>query len=138
MIRECSDLNIINELLLLFNQPKVDSITSNYKVFEQDNKILGFINYKILYDEAELYFIFVFDEYRKTGIGSKLLNHMINDLIDNKCNKVFLEVRKSNTIAFTFYTKNDFKTINLRKDYYKSLENNDFEDAIIMERRIGD
>ena len=69
-------------------------------------------------------------KYRKKGIGTILLNHIINIFRSKKYNKIFLEVKESNTIAQEFYSSFGFKRTGERKNYYKD------ENAILMEKGI--
>lgn len=104
-----------------------DNIYTRWYVYELNDKIVGFINYDVIYDKAEIEYIYVIDEYRKKGVATILLNKMIED-IENECNSLTLEVNQNNDKAINFYLKNNFKSISIRKNYYGS------EDAILMQR----
>ena len=125
-----------------YNKDDIDNIEklgnelhSNYKfnldtfskclVFE-DEKIIGFITYSIIYDRAEIIDIIVSKEERNKGLGKRLLLEAINDCKTNNCKNITLEVRKSNKIAIDFYKKNGFNIISMRKKYYKE------EDGYLM------
>ncbi|WP_381415272.1 hypothetical protein NPX79_01000 [Spiroplasma endosymbiont of Anurida maritima] len=62
------------------------------------------------------------------GTGSKILSLFTTDYIIKDQN-IFLEVNEQNTKAIMFYKKNNFKEINIRKNYY----NNKY-DAIILKK----
>lgn len=104
-----------------------DNIYTRWYVYELNNEIVGFVNYDVIYDKAEIEYIYVIDEYRKKGIATILLNEMIED-IKKECNSITLEVNQNNDRAISFYLKNNFKSISIRKNYYGS------EDAILMQR----
>jgi ribosomal-protein-alanine N-acetyltransferase len=70
----------------------------------------------------------VHPDYRGTGIGKRLMQHVLNDE-----DVFFLEVRISNEGAKKVYEKYGFKVIDLRKGYYA-----DGEDAYVMRRIPGE
>ena len=77
MIRDYieSDIDTLNSLYEnIFHVKKNYNELSNYiKVYVINNKIIGFIDYSILFERAELNYIYVFDEYKKQGYASKLM-----------------------------------------------------------------
>ena len=94
-------------------------------VYKENNIIKGFVHIQNGLDIIDLLNIIVKPEYRNQGIGSVLLNYIIDNKQDKK---IMLEVRSKNINAIKLYQKYDFKIINIRKNYYKD------DDAIIMER----
>ena len=99
------------------------------KVCEVDGKIVGYIG--AIYDfwDGEILNIAVKNEYRKQGIGEKLMQEIIDFLCLEKKENVFLEVRKSNFPAQKLYEKLGFIKIGERKKYYENTE-----DAIVMSK----
>ena len=96
------------------------------EVYEEDRNILGFIQYKLLYETLEIINIAVKEEYQNRKIGTKLLDH-ISELGENH---ILLEVNENNKKAIEFYKKNDFKIIRIIKNYYRD------GDGYSMERII--
>lgn len=94
----------------------VDSISEDeiINVFEDCGKVLGFIQYKLLYETLEIINIAVKKEFQKKKIGTSLLNSVL-DLGENH---VLLEVNENNKGAIEFYKKNGFKIIRVIKNYY--------------------
>lgn len=136
MIRECAieDINSINQLGVLINDnfnnvyDIQDILNKEYAylyVFEEDNKIMGFIHVEKHFEVLEIINIVVNPDYRKKGIASKLIQHSI-DTMDHE--RILLEVNSNNVSAINLYHKFNFKDINIRKKYYKD------GDAIVMER----
>ena len=101
-------------------------------VYEKDGKILGYIDWWIMYDQAQIANIAVSNEARRKGIGQKLMDACIHDSIGQGCEFLSLEVRVSNTPAYTLYEKNGFIRAALRKQYYENGE-----DAYLMVKPIG-
>lgn len=96
-------------------------------VYKEDNKIIGYISY--LFDGAvvEIYNLAVLDKYQGQGIGTKILDYVVN-IFKNDDVSYILEVRVSNYKAINLYKKFNFKEIRVRKNYYVS------EDALVLAR----
>ena len=105
-----------------------DNVYTNWLVYENNNKILGFLNYDSIYDKAEIEYIYVNPLYRNNNIATNLLNEMIRLLNECNINSITLEVRSDNLCAIKFYEKNKFKNAAIRKNYYGAV------DAILMIR----
>ena len=95
-----------------------------------NNETLGTINYSIIYERMEVDNIFVKEDYRGKGIGTKLMSYLVSEAIHNKVVNITLEVRVSNTIAINLYKKFGFREVAIRKYYYGD------EDAILMEKQV--
>ena len=133
MIRklEINDLEEVNILLSNFKYKLTE--TDLNKVFfnslvSVDDKINGIIVYNLLYDRIEIEYIIIVEEYRKKGIGTKLLSEIEKENINN----ITLEVRESNIPAINFYKKNGYKIEAIRKNYYGN------EDGYLMMKEIGE
>ncbi len=100
-------------------------------IAKENKQIVGYIVAWHIIDEMHLANIAVATSYRHKGIGCQLLSRVINIAQKNKCKKIFLEVRISNTIAQKFYEKFGFCPIYQRKKYYP-----DGEEAIVYVKSI--
>lgn len=106
-------------------------LNSNFdKVLTIDKS--AYINYRIMYEEAELMRIAVLKNSRNKSYASTLMFNMIEDLKVENIKRCLLEVRASNKAAISLYEKYDFKIIGKRKEYYT----NPIEDAFIMQLEI--
>jgi len=85
-------------------------------------------------DEGHITNIAVHPEFRRSGIGSALMEALIAEADRRGLAALTLEVRKSNHSARSMYEKYGFKDGGMRKAYY--ADNN--EDAIIMWKRLDD
>lgn len=94
-----------------------------------NNKLIGFINFIYLFEEADLDLIGVEEKYRKMGIGKKLVEKMFISLRVKNVKRIFLEVYEKNYNAIKLYENNGFFKINFRKDYYGLNKN-----AIVMKK----
>jgi len=69
-------------------------------------------------------------DYQGQGLGRKLLQHVKAALLEKGIASIFLEVRESNVIALSLYESEGFHEIDVRKNYYPTV--NGRENAIIM------
>lgn len=92
-------------------------------VYEENNKVIGFIQIEIHFEITDIINIAVDENYQNKGIATELIEFIKNDVEE----KIMLEVRSRNEAAIKTYEKNGFKVINIRKKYYGD------DDAIIME-----
>ena len=138
MIKELdNDENLINELETNFSyvvkdikKDLLNNPFSRYLVYIDNNKILGFINYYLMYDRIEIANFNVLEDYQNKHIGNKLLNRLITDFL-GKVNNITLEVKKDNSKAIYLYKKYGFIEKSIRKDYYDGI------DGILMERMMN-
>lgn len=97
----------------------------------ESNEIVGFAGLKIIIDEADIMNIVVKKDLRHNGIGSILLEKLINYAKSLNLKIVTLEVNEHNLSAIRLYDKFNFDHIGIRKKYY-----NGESDAIIMSKKI--
>ena len=93
-----------------------------------DNEIVGVACVENQFGDGYLHNIAVDDEYRRQGIAKWLMDKCSEFLLSNGVEKIFLEVRKSNTNALNLYKKCGFETVSIRKGFYA----NPTEDAYSM------
>ena len=105
---------------------------AKYIVAEVDGLVVGYGGIWLIIDEGHVTNIAVDEKYRGKGIGSKILEGLIQLCADRNMIAMTLEVRKSNEVAQALYRKYGFKEYGIRKGYYQ--DNN--EDAIIMWKDI--
>ena len=141
MIREITiNDNDIDQLESLvknsFSYDLKEDLTNNffskYFIYEENNNIIGFINYSDLYDRFELNYIYVKEEFRNNKIASKLMTYFINIGMGKNIDNITLEVSIDNEIAICLYKKYNFKEVAIRKNYYNGV------DGILMERMMKD
>ena len=125
-----SDLNNIdfgnNNLLSSFNLPNYKSIVAKIK-----NEITGFAILWFSVDDVHIIDIFVKEVYRNKGIGSSLLQELINISKNYNYSEITLEVNVHNLAAQKLYNKFHLEKVGIRKKYY-----NNTDDAIIMTLHI--
>lgn len=99
-----------------------------------DNIVVAFLNFMITFNSASIVQIATKKEERGKNFATSLLNEMFNLLPkdgEEKVEFVTLEVRESNKIAFSLYSKLGFECGKKKPHYYP-----DGEDAIYMFKRM--
>lgn len=100
----------------------VKEITQNrfarYFTCKLNRQIIGFIGLWIIFEDAHISTIAVAPPYMRKGIGRMMLEFGIDLANKSGCDKLILEVRKSNEIAMKFYEKMGFAFVNTKKNFY--------------------
>lgn len=107
---------------------ELNNPNAHFIVAETDNKVLGYIGVHEVCDEAYIDNIAVLPDYRRLGMGVKLLLSARDGAFKRGCSFISLEVRKSNLAAISLYSKLGFKNVGERKNFYTDPQ----EDAVIM------
>ncbi len=95
------------------------------------NKVIGICVLHVVLDEAQINFFVVNQKYREKGYGSYLMSYLIKECEKSNINKIFLEVSSTNITAEKFYSRFDFFTVGIRRNYYK-----DGSDALLKEKNL--
>ena len=95
------------------------------------NFVIGICVFHVILDEAQINFFAVSPKYRKKGFGTYLMSYLIKECEKQNINKLFLEVSHSNFTAEKFYSRFDFSTVGIRRNYYK-----DGSDALLKEKKL--
>ena len=97
-------------------------------VAEVDGHVVGMVVAWMLVDEVHIATIATHPEYRRHGVGSKLLSNVLLQGMDEGAQTSFLEVRASNLAAQEMYRKFGYEVAGRRRRYYRDND----EDAILM------
>ncbi|ABB50159.1 [SSU ribosomal protein S18P]-alanine acetyltransferase [Prochlorococcus marinus str. MIT 9312] len=95
------------------------------------NLVIGICVFHVVLDEAQINFFVVNQKYRERGFGSYLMSYLIKQCEKLNINKLFLEVSQTNVVAEKFYSRFDFCTVGIRRNYYK-----DGSDALLKEKKL--
>ncbi len=107
---------------------------SELLVAEIRGEIAGYAVFWAVLDQGELGNVAVDESYRGKGIGSQLIQAVLNNAEERGVREIFLEVRRSNTGAQDLYKSFGFLEVGRRKNYY--LE--PLEDALVMKKILND
>lgn len=112
-------------------ESELKSPFSKYIVARIENEIVGFAGVIDTVDRLEITNIVVKKNFRKNGVGNKLLAELIKLAKENDKTEITLEVNNINFPAIKLYEKNGFKNVGFRKKYY-----NNTDDANIMTLKL--
>jgi len=113
-----------------------DSLRVGYhcSVLTLDPIIAGYSVLAVGAGEAHILNVCVRREFRARGLGSRLLDHLIDQARDAGAGMLFLETRPSNLSAIRLYQSKSFVQIGIRRGYYQAAGGR--EDAIVMRRPL--
>ena len=98
-----------------------------------DGEELGWLEYDIAAEEAQITDLFVQDGHRRRGYGTRLLQDFYKELEGQPdIQEIHLEVRASNRAALALYQKEGFELIGKRADYYR----NPTEGALLLKKQL--
>lgn len=98
----------------------------------EENKVVGYISYYQIRDEAFVNNVAVTAAARRQGVGRALVRRAVQSASDNGASFLSLEVRRSNAAAIALYESEGFDLEGVRKIFYRDPD----EDAFIMTRRM--
>ena len=95
------------------------------------NLLIGICVFQVVLDEAQISYFVVHKKFRNKGFGSHLMSYVIEQCEKLNLKNILLEVSRSNIIAERLYSRFDFSTVGIRKNYYK-----DGSDAFLKEKKL--
>ena len=90
------------------------------------NQLIGFVEIQGDLEEIEIITLGIKKNFQNQGYGKQLINFIIKKNYKN----IFLVFSSSNLKALNFYKSLGFKKISIRKNYYRSVKNQN--DAFIL------
>lgn len=105
--------------------------------FDRNPTVLKFIEKENLNNIIIINTLAVIDSYRNQGVGTGLINLLIENVKLSCCVKAIgLQVRSDNHNAIKAYTKNKFNLSDIFLPNYYQIINGDTKDGLFMYRRI--
>ena len=95
------------------------------------NFVIGICVLHVVLDEAQINFFAINHKYRNKGFGTYFMSYLIKECEKLNIKKLFLEVSHTNFTAEKFYSRFDFFTVGIRRNYYK-----DGSDALLKEKKL--
>ncbi|MDO4708424.1 MAG: ribosomal protein S18-alanine N-acetyltransferase [Pseudomonadota bacterium] len=116
-----------------------DCLRSGYPmwVLEADRRIIGYAVLSVQADEAHLLNICIDPAWQSRGLGRRLLRDVRQAAQAQGAQRIFLEVRPSNSHAVQLYQDEGFNEIGRRPRYYPAA-NNGREDGLVMAMELLD
>jgi len=100
-----------------------------------EGEAVGFCSFWRVVDELHINNLAVLPAWRRTGVATSLLDHVIREGVRMGARRATLEVRRSNEPARRLYERFGFLVAGVRRAYYT----NPVEDAIVLWReRLAD
>ena len=97
----------------------------------RNNQIVGICVFQKIFCNAELTYLSIHPTFKRRGLGKKLLKETFKQCESFAIEKIQLEVSDKNLDALNFYQAFGFKTIGIRKKYYKDGSN-----ALLQEKKL--
>ena len=94
------------------------------------DRVVGYVGSQAVPPEADVMNLAVLPDYRRQGIGQRLIDLLIERLHADGISSLTLEVRVSNQPAISLYEKLGFAVVGRRPRYYI----NPREDALILRK----
>ncbi len=110
----------------------VNNSLAKYLVVLDDKKVVGYLGYWMIIDQAHITTLAIKKTYRRKNLALDLFSKMIELVKDEEVVAITLEVRENNTSAICLYEKLGFTREGIRKNYYKDTN----ENALIMWKTI--
>nr|WP_219629326.1 ribosomal protein S18-alanine N-acetyltransferase [Stenotrophomonas maltophilia] len=116
----------------------IDCLRAGYPglAMERDGLLVGYGVLSIAADEAHVLNICIDPLAQSRGLGRQLLRALVQLAADRGAQRVFLEVRPSNTPALALYHSEGFNEIGRRPRYYPAAQGR--EDAVVMAIELVD
>ena len=114
-------------------QEEMSNRNARLIVFLQDNRIIGYLCFWEVLDEAHLLNIAVHPERRAQGYGKYMMERLQEICRRDGLRRIILDVGRRNAAARSLYRKCGFSSIGFRKNYYTVAG----DDAIVMEKWLA-
>lgn len=112
---------------------EMDNRHARLMVFRREGRIVGYICFWAVLDEAHVMNIAVHPEQRGRGYGREIMAYIESVCVEEGLNRLLLEVGRRNAAARSLYRKFGFSSIGFRKQYYAAIK----DDALVMEKWLG-
>lgn len=118
--KECFNSHAWSEKLFIEEIPQENK---HYIVVLEEGKVVAYGGFAQVLDEAHIMNIAVDASFRKQGIGTKIIERLVEKAKALNIASITLEVRESNIPARNLYEKHSFVLAGVRKGYYQDKEN---------------
>ena len=98
-------------------------------VAEHGEHVVGFMIYELHKNRLHILNFAVADGTRRTGVGTQMVDKLINKLSSQRRTRISLEVRETNLAAQVFFKENGFRAVSVLRSFYEDSP----EDAYVMQ-----
>lgn len=103
-----------------------------YLVVEDAGRVRGYAGLDVAGDTADVMTVAVDPATRGAGLGTMLIDHLLQVARERGCAQVLLEVRGDNAPAIELYRRHGFVQLHTRPGYYRGGT-----DALVMRAEVG-
>lgn len=101
-------------------------------IAEHEYRVVGFMIYELHKTRLHLLNFAVVPTHRRLGVGTQMVEKLINKLPQQRRNEITLEVRETNLPAQNFFKEQGFHAVCVLRDHYDDSS----EDAYVMQYKI--
>ena len=101
-------------------------------VAEHDQQILGFMIYELHKSRLRILNFAVSPEARRKGVGSQMVQRLVDKLAQQRREEIELEIRETNLPAQLFFRHHQFRATEVLREHYEDTA----EDAYRMQYRL--
>lgn len=116
----------------LLRRRDVDLLVAEIERYREEPELVGHAVFWVVVDQGELGNIAVAPEWRRRGVGTLLLEEVLDCARERAAREIFLEVRASNVGAQRLYEAHGFRQTSRRRRYYT----HPVEDALVLRRKV--
>jgi len=98
-------------------------------VAEQNGRVVGFMIYELFKNRLHVLNFAVAVAARHAGIGTQMVDKLVNKLAQQRRDSISLEVRETNLDAQLFFRRQGFKAVEVLRDHYQDTS----EDAYLLQ-----
>lgn len=109
---------------------ELQNVLSLWLVAMEGEHLAGYVGSQTVLGETDMMNVAVDPDFRRQGVGEKLILSLVEKLKESGSHCLTLEVRASNAPAIALYEKLGFQEIGRRPKYYR----NPREDALILRK----
>lgn len=111
---------------------ELDNVNAHFLTALTFGRVSGYIGVIEICGEADITNVAVQPDFRRMGIGKKLLDTAEKQATERKCESITLEVRESNEPAISLYSGSGYSPIGIRKNFYEKPT----ENAVLMTKQL--
>ena len=105
-----------------------DSEISNVLVAKRGGVVLGYVSFTVIIDECQIINFATKNEFKRQGVGKRVMEALLEHCEGLGVTKYFLEVRESNAGAISLYEKYGFVPVGVSKNHFSAPR----ENALLM------
>lgn len=112
--------------------PEPAGVVQCCKVATMDHRIVGYLIGRGIVDEMEIHRLVVAKQWRRQGIGHRLMHDFFACMKTHGIRSCFLEVRSRNDAALALYKSEGFHRCGFRRGYYEHPD----DDALVFRKDL--